>query len=71
MTDIKAAQRQLNQKVMGKPGVSGTAIGERAPGEACLKVYVSDDKARKAVPRSVGGFPVMVEKSGKFRRLDG
>lgn len=70
MTDIKAAQRQLNRKVMGKPGVAGTAIGERTPGEACLKVYVSDDGARKAVPRSVGGFPVVVEKSGKFRKLD-
>ena len=66
--DIKTAQRELNGKVMGRPGISGTSIGERS-GKPCLTVYVSDSKAVGRVPKRIGGFPVVVEKSGGFRRL--
>jgi hypothetical protein len=65
---LEAAQRKLTSKVMGRPGVSGTAIGERG-GKVCLKVYVSDDKAGKNLPRSVDGFRVVVEVTGAFKRL--
>lgn len=68
MGDIKAAHRKLTNKVMGRAGVSGTAIGQRG-GKPCLKVYVSDTKAGSSIPGSVGGFPVVVEKTGGFRRL--
>lgn len=68
LRDIKAAQRQLNEKVLGKPGVSGTAIGEKG-GKPCLKVYVGDGADRGALPGRVGGFPVVVEQSGMFRKL--
>ena len=37
---LKAAQKHLTAQVMGRPGVTGTAIGEKN-GKACLKVYVS------------------------------
>lgn len=66
--DIKAAQSTLNDMVMGKSGVEGTAIG-LAGGKPCLKVYVSTDKAKSVVPGKVAGFPVVVEKSGTFGRL--
>jgi hypothetical protein len=66
--DIKTAQRELNGKVMGRPGISGTAIGEHG-GKPCLTVYVSDSKAGGSVPKRVGGFPVVLEKSGGFQRL--
>lgn len=66
--DLAKARRQLTDRVMGKPGVSGTAVTERN-GKPCLVVYVSDEKGEKAVPGSVGGFPVVVERSGPFRRL--
>lgn len=66
---VEAAQEKLNGKVLGKPGISGTAIGMKNGGP-CLKVYVSDSAAAKRVPGSVGGIPVVVEKSGSFRRLD-
>ena len=66
--DIKGAQRKLNDKVMGRSGVSGTAIGEKG-GKPCLKVYVSDSKAGSKVPKSIGGFRVVVEKTGGFQRL--
>ena len=66
--DIRGAQRKLNDKVMGRPGVSGTAIGEKG-GKPCLKVYLSDPEAGKSVPKNVGGFPVDAEVTGSFRRL--
>ena len=49
-------------------GVSGTAIGERG-GKPCLKVYVSNSKAGRSIPKKIGGFKVVVEKTGAFRRL--
>jgi hypothetical protein len=66
--DIKAAHRELTRDVMGKPGVSGTAIGMH-DGEACLVVYLTEKDAGKSVPRSVRGFPVRTEISGRFRKL--
>lgn len=67
-TEIKAAHRELTDKVIGKPGVSGTAIGLH-DGEPCLVVYLSEEGAGKSVPRSVKGFPVITKLSGGFRRL--
>jgi hypothetical protein len=66
--DIKAAHRELTKAVMGRPGVSGTAIGLH-DGEPCLVVYLSEEGAGKSVPRSVKGFPVVTKLSGGFRRL--
>ena len=66
--DLKSAHRELTGKVMGRTGVSGTAIGERG-GKACLKVYVSDSKVGRSIPKKIGGFKVVVEKTGAFRRL--
>lgn len=66
--DLKAAHRELSAKVMGRPGVSGTAIGEHR-GRPCLKVYVSDRSVGRALPRNVGGYPVVVETTGTFERL--
>lgn len=65
---IREAQVELNGRVLGKPGVEGTAIGQ-ADGKACLKVYVSDAKAETVIPKQVAGFPVVVERSGTFRKL--
>ena len=65
---LEAAQKKLTDRVMGRPGVNGTAIGER-DGKPCLKVYVSDTGAKKAIPRSQDGFPVVVEVSGRFKAL--
>ena len=66
--DLKSAHRELTGKVMGRPGVSGTAIGESG-GKPCLKVYVSDSKAGRSIPKKVGGYKVVVEKTGAFKRL--
>ena len=66
--DIKDAQRSLTAKVMGRAGIAVTAIGEKG-GKPCLKVYVEDRSAGRSVPKSVGGFPVVVEVTGRFRKL--
>ncbi len=66
--DLKSAHRELTGKVMGRTGVSGTAIGQRG-GKPCLTVYVSDSKAGRSVPKKIGGYPVVVEKTGAFKRL--
>ena len=66
--DLKAAHRELTARVMGRPGVSGTAIGERR-GKPCLKVYVRDASAGRTVPKRVGGYPVVVETTGSLERL--
>jgi hypothetical protein len=66
--DIKAAQAELNAAVLGREGVSGTAIGLHE-GAACLKLYVRDAKAARGLPKRVRGFRVIVEATGDFRRL--
>jgi hypothetical protein len=66
--DLRAAHRELTAKVMGRPGVTGTAIGERG-GKPCLKVYIDGSDPRPSLPGSVGGFPVVIEKTGGFKRL--
>ena len=63
--DLAGAHRELTRSVMGRQGVSGTAIGERG-GKPCLKVYVSDPKAGRSLPKTVGGYPVVVETTGSF-----
>lgn len=63
---VKAALDELNRKVLGRPGVSGTAVGESG-GAPCLLVYVNDAAARKGIPSRVDGVPVKVEVTGPFR----
>lgn len=63
---LKAAHRELTDRVMGRPGVSGTAVGERE-GKPCLKIYVDDPSAVGSLPRKIRGFPVVTETTGPFR----
>jgi len=63
---LKRLQRSLSSRVMGKSGVTGTAIGERG-GSPCLKVYLSDASAAEHVPDEVEGVPVVTEVTGTIR----
>jgi hypothetical protein len=65
--EIADALRALTRSVMGRPGVAGTAIGERH-GKPCLVVYVSDARVGRSLPRSVEGYPVVAETTGPFER---
>ena len=64
--ELDAARRELTERVMGRPGIEGTAVGEQR-GKPCLKVYVSDRSAAAKVPREIRGYPVVVENSGRVR----
>lgn len=65
--DVRAALSELNRKVLGRPGVGGTAVGESG-GTPVLLVYLKDASARKGIPSKVGGVPVKVQVTGPFRR---
>jgi hypothetical protein len=65
--DVKAALAELNRKVLGRKGVSGTAVGE-SDGAPCLLVYLSDAGAREGIPGRVDGVPVKIEVTGPFKR---
>ena len=64
---IKTAQRKLADRVMGRPGVIGTAIG-MSKGDHCLKVLIADDRGRRALPREIDGYRVVAEHTGRIRR---
>ena len=68
--DIEEAHRLLTNRVISKPGVAGTAIGQKN-GQPCIKVYVesSDRKVLDSIPSVFEGFSVVVESSGSFHRL--
>lgn len=64
---IRLAHRKLTQRVMGRPGVVGTAIG-MSKGDHCLKVLIEDERGRAAAPKQVDGYRVVVEVTGRIRR---
>lgn len=68
--DIEEAHRLLTNRVISKPGVAGTAIGQK-DGKPCIKVYVEsrDRKMLDSIPSVFEGFSVIVEGSGSFHRL--
>ena len=67
---IEDAHRRLSRKVMGRPGVVGTAIGTVA-GKPCLKVYLAGGGGGEGarIPGRCEGYRVVVEKTGTIRRL--
>lgn len=67
-TEIQEAHEALTRKLMGLPGISGTAIGLN-DGKPCLMVYVADRAAGRAVPSTFQGFRVVTEVTGSFRRV--
>lgn len=64
---LKAAQRKLTNRVMGRPGVVGTAVG-MSKGDHCLKVLIADERGRNGLPKEVDGYRVVAEVTGRIRR---
>jgi hypothetical protein len=65
--NLKAALSELTQKVMGRPGVTGTALGQN-DGKPCLLVYLVSSSAARGIPNSIRGVPVRTEVTGRIRR---
>ncbi len=60
-----AAQAQITQDWIDRPGVVGTAVGRGPGGQAVVKVYVTA-LGTAALPQSVAGVPVNVELTNRF-----
>ena len=62
------AQARITRRVIGMKGVAGTALGLH-DGKPCIMVYLEKDDPglRSRVPRSEGGYPVIVEVTGAIR----
>ena len=59
---------------MAIPGVVGVYVGLMDDGKTlCLKVMVSDktQDVERQIPRSLEGYPVVIEKTGVIRPLSG
>lgn len=67
---VEDAHARVTKKVIHLEGVSGTAVGLH-DGKPCIKVYLEKDDPRllAQLPRSEGGYPVVLEVSGRFERL--
>jgi hypothetical protein len=72
--DINAVLAAHDKQLLAMPdvvGVSVTTLGDgRTP---CLKIMLArhNPKTERAIPRSIEGYPVIVEVSGEIRALDG
>jgi len=60
-----AAQAQVTDQWLSRPGVVGTAVGLSTSGQAVVKVYVTAFGAA-TLPQTVAGVPVSVEVTGPF-----
>ena len=60
-----AAQAQVTEDWLARPGVVGTAVGLNSSGQAVVKVYTTALGAA-ALPQNVAGVPVSVEVTGRF-----
>lgn len=69
---IQQVQEEHTDHMMSLPGVVGTGIGE-SQGKPCIKVFVSQKTAEieKGVPKSLEGYPVVIEETGEFKALEG
>ncbi len=70
--DINAALRAHDKELMAIPGVVGVYVGllpdQKTP---CLKVMAARRTAEleRAVPKSLEGYPVVVEETGVIRPM--
>ena len=71
--DINAVLRAHDRELLAIKGVAGVYVGLLDDGKtACLKVMVVAKTAEieKAVPKTIGGFPVIIEVTGEIKPLE-
>ena len=70
--DINAVLAAHDKELLAIPGVVGVYVGaledRRTP---CLKVMLSREtpEAQRTIPRTIEGYPVLVEITGQIRAL--
>jgi hypothetical protein len=57
--------------LMAIPGVGGTAQG-LCDGEPCIRVFIVErsEELLSLIPAEIEGYPVEVQETGEFRKLD-
>lgn len=65
--DLKPALAELTEQVMGRRGVTGTALGQN-DGKPCLLVYLTSSSAAQGIPGRMRGVPVRTDVTGRIRR---
>lgn len=67
---LEEALRDLTDRVMGIPGVVGTAEA-LCEGRPCLKVFLVEQTPEllRQIPTVLEGYPVVTEETGPFRAL--
>lgn len=72
--DINAVLKDHDKELLAIPGVVGVYIGlltdDKTP---CLKVMVvkETEDLKRRIPKSIEGYPVLIEESGVIRPLKG
>jgi hypothetical protein len=72
--DINAVLRDHDKELLAIPGVVGVYVGllpdDKTP---CLKVMVikETEDLKRRIPKSIEGYPVLIEESGVIRPLKG
>ena len=68
---IEQVQEAHTFEWMAIPGVEGIAIG-LFKGKPCIKILASAEARtlRSKIPPAVEGYPVIIEETGAFHRLD-
>ncbi len=72
--DINAVLKNHDEELLAVPGVVGVYVGLLMDNKTpCLKVMVVNitDDLKKRIPKSIEGYPVLVEESGVIRPLEG
>jgi hypothetical protein len=69
---IEEVLKEHTSKLMSIPGVVGTAQS-LCEGQPCIKVFVSKktEKLEQKIPKILEGYPVVIQKTGKFKALPG
>ncbi len=71
--DINDVLKDHAQELMALPGVVGVYVGLLPDNKTlCLKVMVvrETDDLKKKIPKSLDGYPVVIEESGVIRPLN-
>ncbi len=70
--DINAVLADNDKRLLAIPGVVGVYVGVLEDGKTpCLKVMLADRKppAEQPIPKTIEGYPVVSEVTGKLRPL--
>jgi hypothetical protein len=71
--DINDVLRAHDKELLAIPGVVGVYVGLLEDGKtSCLKVMLAQKsaEAERAIPKTIEGYPVVIEVSGEIRPLD-